>query len=205
MPSELRARNRITDRSILSTGRPAAAEATPDYSAIQESRETVESNRAPPLAPKGDISYVGASEPTACSGARGFRSRRPLSPLTVLNYCRISVKCKSCNGSRGTVYGVMEAANTENIERSIESMIERIKQYVSGYRLRAKPLIEDLPNDNHKKKVTLFVEVEGAGDFLPKYAGNLDIMTSAAVKVGEEIGRHLLAGTWEKKRAEATL
>jgi acetaldehyde dehydrogenase len=106
---------------------------------------------------------------------------------------------------RNTVYGVMEAANTENIERSIESMIERIKQYVSGYRLRAKPLIEDLPNDNHKKKVTLFVEVEGAGDFLPKYAGNLDIMTSAAVKVGEEIGRHLLAGTWEKKRAEATL
>lgn len=106
---------------------------------------------------------------------------------------------------RNTVYGVMEAADTEDIERSIESMIERIKQYVYGYRLRAKPLIEDLPNDNHKKKVTLFVEVEGAGDFLPKYAGNLDIMTSAAVKVGEEIGRHLLAGTWEKKRADATL
>ena len=106
---------------------------------------------------------------------------------------------------RNTVYGVIEAADMENIERSIESMIERIKQYVSGYRLRAKPLIEDLANDNHRKKVTLFVEVEGAGDYLPKYAGNLDIMTSAAVKVGEEIGRHLLAGTWEKKRAEATL
>jgi acetaldehyde dehydrogenase len=106
---------------------------------------------------------------------------------------------------RNTIYGVIEAADMENIERSIESMIERIKQYVSGYRLRAKPLIEDLANDNHRKKVTLFVEVEGAGDYLPKYAGNLDIMTSAAVKVGEEIGRHLLAGTWEKKRAEATL
>jgi acetaldehyde dehydrogenase len=106
---------------------------------------------------------------------------------------------------RNTVYGVIEAADAENIERSIEAMIERIRQYVSGYRLRAKPLIEDLPNDNHKKKVTLFVEVEGAGDYLPKYAGNLDIMTSAAVKVGEEIGRHLLAGTWKRKRAEATL
>jgi acetaldehyde dehydrogenase (acetylating) len=104
---------------------------------------------------------------------------------------------------RNTVYGVIQAADPREIERSVEAMIERIQQYVAGYRLRAKPLIEDLPDDHHKKKVTLFVEVEGAGDYLPKYAGNLDIMTSAAVKVGEEIGRHLLAGTWEKNRAEA--
>jgi acetaldehyde dehydrogenase (acetylating) len=106
---------------------------------------------------------------------------------------------------RNTIYAVMDAADAGKIERAIESMIKRIKQYVSGYRLRAKPLIEDLANDNHKKKVTLFIEVEGAGDYLPKYAGNLDIMTSAAVKVGEEIGRHLMAGTWKKPRAEATL
>src|SRR5262245_57878893 len=99
---------------------------------------------------------------------------------------------------RNTVYGVMEDAETEKILRSIESMVERIKQYVPGYRLRAKPLIEDQANGGHKKKVTLFIEVEGAGDFLPKYAGNLDIMTSAAVKVGEEIARHLVAGTWKK-------
>jgi acetaldehyde dehydrogenase (acetylating) len=99
---------------------------------------------------------------------------------------------------RNTVYGVLEDSDTVKILRSIESMVERIQRYVPGYRLRAKPLIQDLANGERKKKVTLFVEVEGAGDFLPKYAGNLDIMTAAAVKVGEEIGRHLTAGTWTK-------
>jgi acetaldehyde dehydrogenase len=99
---------------------------------------------------------------------------------------------------RNTVYGVLADADEAKILRSIEAMVERIQQYVPGYRLRAKPLIQDVSNGERKKKVTLFVEVEGAGDFLPKYAGNLDIMTSAAVKVGEEIGRHLRAGTWKK-------
>jgi acetaldehyde dehydrogenase len=99
---------------------------------------------------------------------------------------------------RNTVHGILADADAARILRSIESMVERIQRYVPGYRLRAKPLIQDLANGERKKKVTLFVEVEGAGDFLPKYAGNLDIMTSAAVKVGEEIGRHLGAGTWTK-------
>ena len=99
---------------------------------------------------------------------------------------------------RNTVYGVLAEVDEAKILRSIEAMVERIQQYVPGYRLRAKPLIQDVSNGERKKKVTLFVEVEGAGDFLPKYAGNLDIMTSAAVKVGEEIGRHLQAGTWKK-------
>jgi acetaldehyde dehydrogenase len=104
---------------------------------------------------------------------------------------------------RNTVHGVLKDADEATILRSIESMLERIQKYVSGYRLRAKPLIQNLSNGERKKKVTLFVEVEGAGDFLPKYAGNLDIMTSAAVKVGEEIGRHLGAGTWKKVSGEA--
>jgi acetaldehyde dehydrogenase (acetylating) len=99
---------------------------------------------------------------------------------------------------RNTVHGILADADVAKILRSIESMVERIQRYVPGYRLRAKPLIQDLANGERKKKVTLFVEVEGAGDFLPKYAGNLDIMTSAAVKVGDEIGRHLRAGTWTK-------
>jgi acetaldehyde dehydrogenase len=102
---------------------------------------------------------------------------------------------------RNTVYGVVEDADAEGLRKSIDKMVERIQQYVAGYRLLAKPLIEDLPNGGSKKKVTLFVQVEGAGDYLPRFAGNLDIMTSAAVKVGEEIGRHLVQGTWKKTEA----
>jgi acetaldehyde dehydrogenase len=101
---------------------------------------------------------------------------------------------------RNTVHGIMEDADSDAILKSIEAMVARIQQYVPGYRLRAKPLIQD---QGGKKKVTLFVEVEGAGDFLPKYAGNLDIMTSSSVKVGEEIAHHLNAGTW--KKSEGTL
>ena len=48
--------------------------------------------KATPHSPKGDVSYVGAVEPTARSDAHGFRSRRPRSLLTVLNYCRIRVR-----------------------------------------------------------------------------------------------------------------
>ena len=73
------------------------------------------------------------------------------------------------------------------VTRSIQDTVESIQEYVPGYRLRTDPIFDD------DGKITVFVEVEGAGDYLPKYAGNLDIMTSAAVRVGEELARGLLA------------
>jgi acetaldehyde dehydrogenase len=103
---------------------------------------------------------------------------------------------------RNTIYGLLDNCDAEKIRNSVEAMVRRVKQYVPGFRLVAKPLVEDVPNGKQKKKVTLFVEVEGTGDYLPKYAGNLDIMTAAAVKVGEEIGRHLREETWRKEKAK---
>jgi acetaldehyde dehydrogenase len=84
---------------------------------------------------------------------------------------------------RNTVYCALgEGADHDAVRESIEAMVERVRQYVPGYRLRIPPVFDD-------DRVSIFVEVEGAGDYLPPYAGNLDIMTSAAVRVGEELAR----------------
>ena len=106
---------------------------------------------------------------------------------------------------RNTIYGILDECDAEKVRNSVDAMVRRVKAYVPGFRLVAQPLVEDVPNGKQRKKITLFVEVEGAGDYLPKYAGNLDIMTAAAVKVGEEIGRRLREGSWRKDKAEVRL
>ena len=73
----------------------------------------------------------------------------------------------------------------EAIRQSVLRMVEEVKAYVPGYTLKNGPVF-----DGHK--VSIFLEVEGLGDYLPKYAGNLDIMTAAAAKTAEDYARHLL-------------
>lgn len=73
----------------------------------------------------------------------------------------------------------------EPIIRSVKNMVSRMQEYIPGYSLRVPPIMEG-------DKVTVSVEVEGAGDFLPTYSGNLDIINSAAVATGETIARRLL-------------
>ena len=85
---------------------------------------------------------------------------------------------------RNTVYAAVRDYDREAVTRSIGDMVEAIQEYVPGYRLRMDPLFDE----DH---VTVFIEVEGVGDYLPVYAGNLDIMTSAAVRVGEEIAKRV--------------
>jgi acetaldehyde dehydrogenase len=85
---------------------------------------------------------------------------------------------------RDTVYALVEeGADEQAIAASIEQTVAYIQSYVPGYRLRTEPIFDG-------NKVTVFLEVEGAGDYLPKYSGNLDIMTATAVKVAEEFAKH---------------
>jgi acetaldehyde dehydrogenase len=91
---------------------------------------------------------------------------------------------------RNTVYcGLPEGADQEAVADSIERMVNEVSSYVSGYRLRAEPVFEGgpfvTPAGEVPTRVIALLEVEGAADYLPAYAGNLDIMTSAAVRVGE--------------------
>jgi acetaldehyde dehydrogenase (acetylating) len=86
---------------------------------------------------------------------------------------------------RDTIYVQADEFCEEAVNKAIEETVAGIKDYVPGYRLRTAPIFD-------KDWVTVLVEVEGAGDYLPKYAGNLDIMTSAAVRVGEEIASAMI-------------
>jgi hypothetical protein len=81
-------------------------------------------------------------------------------------------------------------ADQDAITRSVHDMVADVQQYVPGYTLRAEPQFDD-PREswNGHGRVALFLEVEGNGDYLPAYAGNLDIMTAAAARIGELMAR----------------
>ena len=93
---------------------------------------------------------------------------------------------------RDTIFcAIPDDADQGAVEASIDRMIEEVQSYVPGYRLTQRPQFDEAPPTGGWARVAIFVEVEGAGDYLPPYSGNLDIMTAAATKVGEEIARHL--------------
>jgi len=98
---------------------------------------------------------------------------------------------------RDTIFcSLPEDADHGKVEDSIRQMVESVSTYVPGYRLRSDPQFDEVPDGQGGTtgRVAIFVEVEGAGDFLPPHAGNLDIMTAAAAKVGDEIARHIAGG-----------
>lgn len=89
---------------------------------------------------------------------------------------------------RDTIHVIVEGdvVKEEEIISSIKEMAQEVKSYVPGYRLKQEPIFDG-------NRITIFIEVEGAGDYLPIYSGNLDIMTAAAVKVAEEWAKNKIA------------
>jgi acetaldehyde dehydrogenase len=109
---------------------------------------------------------------------------------------------------RDTVYCLCEDADREAIRQSIHDMVAQVQSYVPGYRLKQAVQFESIGGNQPLRipemastgktsftglKVSVFLEVEGAAHYLPAYAGNLDIMTSAALKTAEKIAERIAA------------
>lgn len=110
---------------------------------------------------------------------------------------------------RDTVYCLCDEAEPDAIRASIAAMMAQVQSYVPGYRLKQAVQFEHIGSNRPLRipemastgrteftglKVSVFLEVEGAGHYLPAYAGNLDIMTSAALKTAEKMAQRLTAG-----------
>ncbi|SAL83176.1 acetaldehyde dehydrogenase [Caballeronia arvi] len=103
---------------------------------------------------------------------------------------------------RDTVYVLSEAADRAQIEASVAQMAAAVQAYVPGYRLKQSVQFDDIPADAPLNlpgigsfsglKTSIFIEVEGAAHYLPAYAGNLDIMTSAALATAERMAQTLV-------------
>jgi acetaldehyde/propanal dehydrogenase len=92
---------------------------------------------------------------------------------------------------RDTVHCLTETKPDEDaIRESVEAMIAEVQEYVPGYRLVNGPVFDG-------NRVSMFLQVEGLGDYLPKYAGNLDIMTAAALRTAELFAEEIANGTIE--------
>ena len=103
---------------------------------------------------------------------------------------------------RDTVYVLSDATDQAEVEKSVEEMAAAVQSYVPGYRLKQKVQFDVIPEDQPLNvpglghfsglKTSVFLEVEGAAHYLPAYAGNLDIMTSAALGTAERIAESLI-------------
>jgi acetaldehyde/propanal dehydrogenase len=98
---------------------------------------------------------------------------------------------------RDTIHCLTESEpDQEKITASIHAMIKEVQKYVPGYKLVNGPVFDG-------KRVSVFMEVEGLGDYLPKYAGNLDIMTAAAARTAEMFAEEILSGCFSPQTVTA--
>lgn len=103
---------------------------------------------------------------------------------------------------RDTIFTLSENADREAIRASIHEMVKEVQKYVPGYSLHQEVQFDDIPEDKpvfiedlgyrHGLKTTVLLQVVGAGHYLPEYAGNLDIMTSAALATGDRFAEMAL-------------
>lgn len=119
---------------------------------------------------------------------------------------------------RDTVHCLVSDCDTQAVTDSVEEMADRVRGYVPGYRLKQKVQFARVADDDPLRgllpagagttadavKVSVFLEVEGAAHYLPAYAGNLDIMTSAALRTAERMAAYTHAHPHARRSSEVT-
>ncbi|SDI79552.1 acetaldehyde dehydrogenase (acetylating) [Propionivibrio dicarboxylicus] len=94
---------------------------------------------------------------------------------------------------RDTVHCLTDSApDAAAITAAVQAMVSEVRQYVPGYKLVNGPVFDD-------RRVSVFLEVEGLGDYLPRYSGNLDIMTAAAARTAEMFAEEIIAGRFDPR------
>jgi acetaldehyde dehydrogenase len=82
-----------------------------------------------------------------------------------------------------TIFAKVKNPDMPALVKAVEEMVEKIKNYVPGYQLLVSPIYEN-------NRIVVMVKAQGLGDYLPKYAGNLDIINCAAIAVAEEYAKN---------------
>lgn len=131
-----------------------------------------------------EFTYTTSSAIEKVGGARKGKALAIINPADPPMMMRNTISCLTD-----------EEPDQEGITASVLAMIKEVQKYVPGYRLVNGPLFDG-------KRVTVFMEVAGLGDYLPKYAGNLDIMTAAATRTAEMFAEEILAGKIQLKSLE---
>ena len=131
-----------------------------------------------------EFTYTSSNAIEVVGGARKGKALAIINPAEPPMMMRNTISCLTD-----------ELPDEPRIIESVHAMIKEVQKYVPGYRLVNGPLFDG-------KRVTVFMEVAGLGDYLPKYAGNLDIMTAAATRTAEMFAEEILAGTIQLKPTE---
>jgi acetaldehyde dehydrogenase len=137
-----------------------------------EAASSIASRSAGPATRSNLDEYVDTTEDALCK----FSGAKHAKAILILNPARPPIDMQT------TIYAKIANPRLADIRKSVESMLARITAYVPGYQLIVPPTIEG-------GKVMTTVKVLGNGDYLPKYAGNLDIINCAAIGIAETIAR----------------
>lgn len=118
-----------------------------------------------------DTTEIGVKKFSGCKSSKAILNLNPAYP---------------CIDMQTTIFAKVKVPNIKNLNKIVVEMIDKIKKYVPGYELIVPPFIEN-------ERIVVMVRVKGLGDYLPKYAGNLDIINCAAIAVAEQFAKDKLA------------